>query len=298
MSESIRQIRGVITALGTPLNSREDLHEEGMRQQIRMQLRAGVNGLLVAGSMGAMQLLKDETFTQAVAVAADEVHGQVPLIAGCGDTSFERTRARIRSVEPLGVDAVALVPPFFFRFSSAELLAYFRDLAGLTDLPVFLYDNPTWTKHSLDFDLVVGLSKTPNIVGLKASGDLLTLRRLAHQFNDSSDFAILSGQSPFFDASLRFGARGIVEGLFAVAPELGLEIWGSHQSRDWEAAGEAQRKLLRLISIVEVDSAFAGFTAAMNHRGIPGNFAPRPFAPITPEGREKVGAILRELHLI
>ncbi|HXK59830.1 MAG TPA: hypothetical protein PLP42_08020 [Acidobacteriota bacterium] len=48
----------------------------------------------------------------------------------------------------------------------------------------------------------------------------------------------------------------------------------------------------------EVGSVFAGFTAAMNHEGVCGNFAPRPFAQVSPEAREKVGVILRELGLI
>ncbi|MFB3902407.1 MAG: dihydrodipicolinate synthase family protein [Acidobacteriota bacterium] len=297
MRDLVSKIRGVVTALGTPLDSAEDLHEEGMREQVRMQLRAGVNGLLVTGSMGAMQLLKDETYEKSVAVAADEADGSAFLIVGCGDTSLERTAARIRRIESFAVDAVALVPPFFFRFTDAELFDYFKQLSESSQLPIFLYDNPTYTKHSLNFELVVELSKLPKIIGLKGSGDFLTFRKCAEYFRECPDFAVVSGQTPFLDVSLQFGARGIVDGLFAVAPELGVRIWESFCAGDFRAMTQAQSKIMKLLSIIQVDSIFAGFTAAMNARGIPGNFAIKPFAPLTPEGRRTVEGILRQLEL-
>ena len=167
-------LQGVVTALGTPLDRYEDLHEEGMRKQIRMQLAAGVDGLLVLGSMGCMQMLKDEVFVEAVEVTIDEVRGAVPVIVGCGDTSTERTLARVRLAENYPLTGVALIPPFIFRFSQTELHDYFTGVASQTSLPVYPYDNPGLTGHSLEFELVQELARHPNIVGLKASGDFLT----------------------------------------------------------------------------------------------------------------------------
>ena len=291
-------IGGVVTALGTPLDARENLHEEGMRRQIRMQLEAGVDALLVMGSMGSMQLLKDDTFRQTIEVTMDEAGGRIPVILGCGDTSTERTLTRMRWAERYSIHGIAVLAPFFFKFTRAELLGYFTDLASATNLPVYLYNLPAYTKHTLDFDLILELSKIGNIVGLKESGDLLTLRLCAERFGNSGDFRVLSGLTPFFDVSLQMGAHGIVDGLFALAPEYGVEILRSFRNGDRASAGSAQRKLSRLASIVRIDSNFAGFTAAMNLRGIPGNFAVRPFQQITTEGRNRVEAVLRELGLV
>ena len=178
-------LKGVVTALGTPLDRNEDLHEKGMRKQIRMQLAAGVDGLLVLGSMGCMQMLKDEVFVEALEVAVDEVRGAVPVIVGCGDTSTERTLARIRLSENYPLAGVALIPPFIFRFSQAELHEYFTGVASRTSLPVYPYDNPALTGHSLEHELVRKLAEHSNIVGLKASGDFLTFRQSAEHFRDS-----------------------------------------------------------------------------------------------------------------
>lgn len=297
MGKQNRRPKGVISALGTPLDERENLHREGMRRQVRMQLRSGVGGLLVAGSMGAMQMLKERTFQEAVAVAADEVRGRVPLIIGCGDNSTERTLAHMAWISEQNVDGLAILPPHFFLFSQTELESYFRELARASDLPIYLYDNPHWTKHALDYDLIARLSQEPNIVGLKASGDLLTVRRCAEELR-RPDFRIYSGQSPFFDVTLGFGADGIIDGLFALAPEIGMELLSRYRQGDLEGAARAQSRLGELTGVLQTDSVFGGFTAAMNLRGIPGNFAARPFTSISPEGRQRARRILQEMKLI
>ena len=82
-----KRIQGVVTALGTPLDGRERLHVEGMRRQIESQIAAGIDALLVLGSMGAMQLLTDETCSEALETTVGTVRGRIPVIVGCGDES-------------------------------------------------------------------------------------------------------------------------------------------------------------------------------------------------------------------
>ncbi len=173
-------LQGVVTALGTPLDRNEDLHEAGMRKQIRMQLAAGVDGLLVLGSMGCMQMLKDEVFVEAVEVTIDEVRGAVPVIVGCGDTSTERTLARIRLAENYPLTGVALIPPFIFRFSQTELHDYFTGVASQTSLPGLSVRQPGTHGPFAGIRTGPGVGQRhPNIVGLKASGDFLAFRRSA-----------------------------------------------------------------------------------------------------------------------
>lgn len=293
----MKPISGAVTALGTPLDDDENLHEEGLRRHLQTQIDAGVDAVLLLGSMGAMQLMKDETFRRALEVATGEVDGKLPVIVGCGDTSTARTAARIRWAEQHAVNGVALVPPYFFMFTEAELCEYFKELAAGTELPVYLYGNPLYTKHTMSYELIAELSEVDNIVGLKESGDLLTLRRCAERFGASDDFAVLSGLTPFFDVSLQLGADGIVDGLFAIAPEYAVDLVRCHHDGDADGVAAARRNLLRLLDVVAVDSVFGGFTAAMNLRGVPGDFTPRPFTKITEAGREQVQAILEELEL-
>ena len=52
----------LITAIGTPLDENENLHLEGLKAQLEDQMEHGIKGILVAGTMGMMQLLTCKTY--------------------------------------------------------------------------------------------------------------------------------------------------------------------------------------------------------------------------------------------
>ena len=57
----------LISAIGTPLTDNDELHVDGLAVHLDAQANASVDGILVAGSMGAMQLLADRTYGELVA---------------------------------------------------------------------------------------------------------------------------------------------------------------------------------------------------------------------------------------
>ena len=87
------------TAIGTPLTDDEQLHEEGLRIHLADQWNAGISGIFVAGSMGMMQLLRDETYRRLVEVAVTLSEGRGEIFAGAGDTSLARTRDRLQFLD-------------------------------------------------------------------------------------------------------------------------------------------------------------------------------------------------------
>jgi len=290
-------ISGAITALGTPLTDNEDLHREGMRKQVRVQVEAGINGLLVLGSMGAAQLLKEEVCREALNVVRTEVSNEVPVIAGCGDTSTSRTVERVRWAREAGVDAVAVISPYFFKFSQSELIDHFRTVAESTDLPIYLYNLPATTGHSLTYETIEELAQVSNIIGIKESGDLNNVRLCSSELQSTRNFNVLSGLSKFPEVAMRLGADGIIDGLFAIAPALAVEFINALHQESASQLREASRRIERLAEVATVNSVFGGFSAAMNIRGMPGNYAPRPFTRQTPEGERKVARILEGLGL-
>jgi 4-hydroxy-tetrahydrodipicolinate synthase len=78
----------MITALGTPLTDDEHLHIPGLEAQINDQLSHGINGILVAGTMGLMQLLTAETYRQLVEPSVRMNAGKAEMLVGVGDTAL------------------------------------------------------------------------------------------------------------------------------------------------------------------------------------------------------------------
>src|SRR6185503_7691538 len=80
-----------ISALGTPLTDSGELHAAGLEAHLDDQWTHGIGGVLVAGTMGMMQLLTDETYRQLALRASEFSKGRGEVMVGAGDCSFHRT---------------------------------------------------------------------------------------------------------------------------------------------------------------------------------------------------------------
>ncbi len=178
------------SALGTPLTQDELLHREGLMQHVDQQVAVGIDGLLVGGSMGMMQLLKDDTYHDLVRLCVSYCKRRAELFVGVGDTSFYRTRERIRFVNDFEVDGILLLAPYFVPFSQTLLVEYFESLAEESRAPLYLYDIPQRTGVSLSLESIMQLAAHPKIVGIKCSGDLTEARRLC-ELMAGTDFRVV-----------------------------------------------------------------------------------------------------------
>ena len=88
-----------ISAICTPLRADETLHVDGLAAHIEDQFENGISGVLVAGTMGKLQLLTDGTYLELVKQSVRLAGGRGEVLVGVGDMGFARTRERIKAVE-------------------------------------------------------------------------------------------------------------------------------------------------------------------------------------------------------
>lgn len=278
----------LITALCTPLTETESLHVEGLEAHIEDQLENEINGLLVAGTMGAMQLLTIETYRELAAESVRINAGRAELLIGVGDTSYVRTLERIRMVENLPVDGLVVLCPFFIKFNQEDLCSYFSSLADASSKPLFLYDLPMTTGTKIEFRTVEKLSAHPNIAGIKCSDQFVSTRPLIHA--NFPDFRVIVAQPLLLDVLLRHGVSEHLDGVFGFAPHWMKEIRAAYHRQDWQTVSEVQQKFADLLSFLQSLSAplFSSVSELLNQRGIPGCMSPRPMRPVTEAEREKI----------
>ena len=101
-----------ITAIGTPLTEDEALHEQGLEAHLADQRNSHIDGILVGGTMGAMQLLTEETYRRLVRRAVELWAGHGEIFVGAGDTGLARTRERILFLNQFQIDGVAVLAPY------------------------------------------------------------------------------------------------------------------------------------------------------------------------------------------
>jgi len=264
-----------ITAIGTPLTEDERLHEEGLQIQLTDQWNHGINGILVAGTMGAMQLLTNDTYHRLVERSVELSAGKGEILVGAGDASFARSRDRIEFLNQFKIDGVAVLAPYFWNFSQPELIDYYKALADVSNAPIYLYDLPIVTGTKLSMETIFELAKHPNIKGVKLSCDTTFSVPLIEAIGDS--FRIIVAKPDLMDILLRHGVNEQLDGMWAICPKWTVEVGRCGEKDDWAGAAEHRRNLIKVRNLLG-KYGFAAFTNLMNARGIPGDFVPRPFA--------------------
>jgi 4-hydroxy-tetrahydrodipicolinate synthase len=287
----------LISAVGTPLNPDETLHLEGLERLLNLQWDAGIDGVLVAGTMGLMQLLREQTYRDLLRHSVELCRGKGELLVGVGDAAFARTADRISYVNGLSVDGVVVLPPYLVRFRQEELLDYFRDLANISKAPLFLYDLPSLTGVKLDVATVFELSKHPNIAGIKCSGDLNDALDLIASVD--STFRVIVAQADQVDVLCEQGVASHLDGVFSVAPEWTKDIIRASESGNWIAAAEAQQRLSGVLRLLREYGVFPAYNELMHMRDIPGLFAPKPFQMLSESQRSSLASqpLVDELKL-
>lgn len=276
----------LISAVGTPLTSDENLHSEGLEAILAAQWASGIDGVLVAGTMGLLQLLREETYARLVEQSVSLCRGKGELLIGVGDAGFARTADRIRYTNRFPIDGVVVVTPYLVRFQRAELADYFLALADIAKAPLYLYDLPSLTGVRLETDLVIELAQHPNIAGIKCSGSLEDALDLIQRADES--FRVIVAQADRVDALCRQGIHHHLDGVFSLVPEWTNNIGRAAENEDWAAAAAAQRLVSETLKVLHEYGVFPAYSALLEARGIPGSFAPRPFRALEGTQRQEL----------
>jgi 4-hydroxy-tetrahydrodipicolinate synthase len=274
----------LIGALGTPLDDDECLHEAGLEKHLDEQWSMRVGGVLVAGTMGVMQLLRDATYLRLVRRSIELSRGRGQVYIGAGDTSLARTRDRIVCLNEYTCDGVFVITPYFLKFGQAELIDYYRSLADLSSNPLYIYDAPARTGTKLEFETVERLAEHPNIFGIKCTCDVEWTRELLTRVD--GQFRVIPSALSDVHLLLREGIMQHLDGLFALMPHWTAAISRAAEAKDWSRVDEYKNRFVGLFELVRRFGSFASYTAIVNARGIPGNFAPAPLRPLSEIDRD------------
>ena len=275
-----------IAAIGTPLDANEDLHEEGLERLLDRQWSAGIQGVLVAGTMGVMQLLRDDTYRALVERCVVLSNGRGEMLVGCGDTSLARTREKIEFLNTHSVDGVVVLSPYFISFSQDELFDYYWALADLSRHPFYIYEIPCRTGVALEHITVERLAEHPNIRGIKCSREWEWTEELIRRLGER--LRIIVVQLEQMDLLLERGVMEHLDGIFSIIPSWTVELGQAVESGDRPRAAEYRRRIVHLRDLLRHFGSFQTATALWNSQGIPGNFTPAPMRPLTEQQKKQL----------
>lgn len=265
------KIQGIITPNIVPLDNRGDIHESELRRYVDWLIERGVHGLYPNGSTGEFVRFTSAERRQIVEIIADQVQGRVPILAGAAEAN---TRETIRACEyyyGLGVRAVAIVSPFYYRLSPEGVYAYFKEIADHSPVDITLYNIPMFASP-IDVKTVERLAEEcPRVVAIKdSSGDVSNMMRMIAAVRPRRpDFSFLTGWEAALMPMLLIGCDGGTNATSGIVPEVTRRLYDLTLGGQLEEARDLQYRLLRLFDAMLYSAEFPeGFRVALNLRGI------------------------------
>jgi 4-hydroxy-2-oxoglutarate aldolase len=277
----VLRLGGVYPPIPTPFTVDGELATPELEANLAWWMGTGLAGVVVLGSNGEYVALSEPEKLEAIRVTRDAVPATQSVIAGTGAESTRETIRLSCAAAALGVDAVLIVTPHYYRtrMAAASLLAHYRAVADATPVPVLLYNVPANTGIDMSPEVVLQLADHPNILGIKdSSGNMAAMAEVLRA--KPSDFAVFAGSAGFMLPALALGAAGAIVAQANVAPCETVRLYTAWQQGDVAAARALQFRLLPVNAAITARWGVPALKAALDRLGRYGGPPRLPLLPL------------------
>lgn len=218
------QWKGVFPALTTKFNSNDELDLQLFEKNIDAQLQAGIDGIILGGTLGEASVLTEKEKETLVKFAIEKVDGEVPVVINIAEGATREAVRQAKLAKEWGAAGLMLLPPMRYKTDHRETVTYFKAVGIATDLPIILYNNPVDYKTEITLGMFDELVDVPTIQAVKESTrDVTNVTRMINRFGER--FKLLCGVDTLAMEELLLGAHGWVAGLVCAFPAETVAIY-------------------------------------------------------------------------
>ncbi|HUT93131.1 MAG TPA: dihydrodipicolinate synthase family protein [Thermoguttaceae bacterium] len=264
------RLEGIFTPNMVPLDPQGNVDEPELRRYIDWMIDRGVHGLYPNGSTSEFTRFTPDERRRIIEITVDQTAGRVPVLAGAAEANVRETLRACEHYAGLGVRAVAIVSPYYYRLSPDNVYAYFREIGRNTPVDVTLYNIPMFASP-IDLTTIRRLSEEcERIVAIKdSSGDLPQMMRMIEAVRPNRpDFSFLTGWDPVLMPMLLLGCDGGTNASSGVVPELTRKLYDLTKAGRLDEARRLQYAVCRLFDAMLYTVDFPeGFRVGVELRG-------------------------------
>ena len=287
------QFKGIWPALVTPLTEDDDIDVAATRQLLDYLIDAGVHGFYVCGGTGEGVLLSVEERKLMAETVIDHVNGKLPVIMHVGDIATANAMDLAAHAERAGADAVAAVPPFYYRPDFQAIKEHYAMIADASDLPLYLYYIPSTTGITLSAEQMWELCQMPKVAGFKYSDfDLYKLEQILGMGGGTLN--VFSGPDQLFFPCQAVGVDGAVGSTYNILPRLFVKLYDACCRSDMPAARELQAQANRIIDAYVKYGGIPALKEILRLMGYDCGYCRRPLGRLTAAQIAGLSAELRD----
>ena len=283
--------KGVFPAITTKFTSQNQLDLGLFKKNLSAQLDAGINGIVLGGSLGEASVLTNDEKEILVKETLLFVEGKVPVIINIAEGSTDDAIELAQKASLWGAQGLMLLPPMRYKADDRETVQYFKDVAESTSLPIMIYNNPVDYKIDVTIDMFAELASISNIQAIKESTrDVTNVTRLRNAFRDR--FSILCGVDTLALEELVLGADGWVAGLVCAFPAETVAVFKLVRAGRLEEAINIYRWFMPLLELDIHSKLVQYIKLAESKTGLGSEFVRRPRLVLEGAERQRIENII------
>ena len=283
---------GVYPALTTKFTSDDKLDFKLFEKNLNAQLEAGVEGVILGGTLGEASVLSNEEKFSLVKFTVEKVAGKVPVVMNIAEGSTREAVKQAAEAGKCGASGLMMLPPMRYKSDHRETVSFFKSVAESTALPIMVYNNPVDYKVEVTLDMFAELAEIKNIQAVKESTrDVSNVTRMINRFGHR--FKILCGVDTLAMEELVLGAHGWVAGLVCAFPKETVAVYKLTKAGRTDAALEIYRWFLPLLELDIHPKLVQYIKLAEQEVGLGSEYVRAPRLTLVGEERERILGIIR-----
>ncbi len=284
---------GVYPAVTSKFHLDGSLDLEAFEHNLRAQVEAGVDGIIIGGSLGESSTLSHQDRLLMLTRALESVGDKVDILLNIAEGSTAQACALARSAHEYGAHGLMVLPPMMYKPTDQEVVDFFMEVGSATELPIVVYNNPVDYKIEIKLDMFDQLKDLATIQAVKESTrDVTNVIRMRNRFGDR--FKILCGVDTLAMEELVMGADGWIAGLVDAFPAETVAIYRLVKAGRLEEARSIYSWFMPLLELDISPQLVQNIKLAEQYTGLGNENVRLPRKPLLGDERSRVSAIIEE----
>ncbi len=307
MTNGLR-FRGCMPANLLPFTADLAIDEPAYRKHLRWLVDApGVTGIVANGHAAEVASLTRDERKRTLAIALDEVAGQVPVVTGVYCDGTLEAVELARDARAAGAAGLLVFPPTLFMWGAQQkpemVLRHFQSLADAVDLPLIVFEYPPASGIGYSPETLAELCKIPTVAGVKDwSNDIVSYEKNLRALRGAGrPVAMLSSFTMSLMASFMLGADGCISGMGSVTADLQASLFAAVQAGRVDEARAINDRLTPLVQVfyappfVDMHNRMKEALAILGR--LPAAHVRPPLTPVSDDERHQIRLALRAAGL-
>lgn len=281
------KFEGIMPAFVSPFNSDNiTVNDNAARELIDFQLSLGADGFYICGATGEGLIMQKQERKKLCEIVIDQVKGRKPVISHIAAIDLTTSIELAKHAEKTGVDCIASVPPFYFKYSNKDIVNYYKELDKAVNIPIMVYYHPA-ANANMKAELIAEIFKLDHVTSVKwSSGNYYEMLRLKDMTN--GEMNIINGPDETLICGLAAGADGGIGATYNPMTAEFKKLYQAFKKGDMEQARQMQRQVNKVIDVLIRHNTIPTIKFTLEMLGFEAGEATYPMVRFSEEEKQQI----------